>query len=73
LQVDPERKNLAETGIYVRAKDGDNWVSADIAHLDRESLKEWLHSRGDCNPWAENTIAHLLAHNPAIVCVVKNE
>ena len=42
-RVDPEReKEFPETGIYIRAKRGDEWVSADIAHLDRASLNVWL-------------------------------
>jgi len=42
LHVDDARMHLPETGIYVRAMVDGRWVSADIAHLERASLVEWL-------------------------------
>jgi hypothetical protein len=61
LHVDPERLSLPETGIPVRAvkPDGVGWVSADIAHLKKESLLDWLRSRPNL---AENTVLVLLGH-----------
>lgn len=41
-QVDTEREGLAESGVYVRALREGKWVSADIAHLRRDSLVQWL-------------------------------
>ena len=66
LKVDPARIDLMlwmHTAIYVRAQlpDG-SWTNADIVQLDRASLLLWLHSRGDCNPWAENVVGLLLGH-----------
>ena len=64
LKLDPNRLDLPETGIYIRAKDeAGKWGSHDIAHLDRESLLRWLRSRGGSNPWAENVVAILLGHS----------
>jgi hypothetical protein len=63
LIIDPNRTDLPETGIFVRAKNtAGEWDSIDIAHLTRESLFDWLRSRGGDNPWAENTVAILLGH-----------
>lgn len=61
--VDPNRENFAETGIYIRAKWPDGkWDSVDISVLDKESLTEWLRSRGGDNPWAECVVRILLGH-----------
>lgn len=64
LHIDENRrKSFAQaTGIYVRVKDGEAWITADIAQLDRASLFVWLRSRGGDNPWAEATVALLLGH-----------
>lgn len=62
LKVDPARKDADSTGIYVRAKNGDEWGSFDIADLDRDSLHSWLRSRGGENLWAENCVLLLLGH-----------
>ena len=66
FRVDPHRSQFPETGIYVRAKDMADlvWVNADIAHLDRESLRRWLRSHGGDNPLAENTVLILLGWDP---------
>jgi hypothetical protein len=66
LTVDPERAAQfhGESGIFVRAKDGDKWVNADIAELDKSSLLAWLRSRGGDNPCAENTVGLLFGHGP---------
>jgi hypothetical protein len=65
LLVDPElTAGEDRTGIYVRAKDGERWVSVDICRLDKPSLLAWLRSRGGDNPWAENTVGILLGHGP---------
>ena len=63
LRVDPARRDLHEaTGIYIRALDGTRWVSADIAELDADSLRAFLTSRGDSNPWAESVVLAMLGH-----------
>jgi len=52
-----------QTGIYVRAQRASgSWESADISTLDRNSLLEWLRSRGGNNVWAENVVGILLGH-----------
>ncbi len=68
LKFDPERINDQGlhnfTGIYVRAVDPDGkWDNADIAELDRASLKAFLRSRGGRNTWAENVVAVMLGHD----------
>lgn len=64
LNVDNARfKQFGETGIFVRAKNSaGTWGAFDIADLDRDSLHEWLRSRGGENLWAENTVMILLGH-----------
>ena len=69
LRFDPDRINDQGlhnfTGIYVRAIDPDGkHGSADIAELDRDSLKAFLRSRGGKNLWAENVVALMLGHDP---------
>ena len=55
--------NFDETGIYVRAVDSDGkWGSHDIVDLTKESLVQWLRSRGGDNPYAENVVCVLLGH-----------
>jgi len=61
LRVDPNRRDMG-TGIFVRAKNGDSWVSADVSTLDTASLLTWLRSRGGSNLFAENTVLLLLGH-----------
>ena len=68
LTIDPERTRLiAETGIYVRAQDERGKFGAyDIAHLDRESLVQFIQSRGENNlEWATGIILALLGHGDA--------
>ena len=66
LHIDLERwKEKAKwegTGIYVRAKIGDKWESADIALLEKDSLLSWLQSRGGKNRIAEDVVGILLGH-----------
>ena len=62
LRVDPARRNLERTGIYVRARDGERFVSADIDQLDKRSLLAFLRSRGGDNPWAEEIIGLIMGH-----------
>jgi hypothetical protein len=65
LSIDPERRESnGNTGIYVRARDGEGWGIFDIVHLDKPSLLAWLRSRGGANEWAENTVGLLLGHGP---------
>ena len=73
LWVDPNRTDLPETGIYVRAKmpraEGEvdvarpKWVSADIAHLTKAALGVWMRSRGGNNEYAESVVEILLGHH----------
>lgn len=68
LKVDPERKRKFAgcfTGIYVRAMDGDSPSDVDITVLDKESLREWLRSRGGKNEFAEEVVLILLEHSHA--------
>lgn len=67
LKTDPAREgnpNHEATGIYVRAwgTQTDHYGSFDIAELDRQSLIDWLRSRGGNNYWAESTVLIMLAH-----------
>jgi hypothetical protein len=62
LQVDPARVDLPKTGFYVRAQLDGTWSAWDIAHLTRDSLFEWLRSRGGANEWAESVVFALLGH-----------
>lgn len=64
LKIDPNRRDKSiATGILVRAQDENGvWQNADISELTKESLLEWLRSRGGKNPWAENVIGLLLGH-----------
>lgn len=67
LKTDPDREQEfanIKTGIYIRAWSDaeDKFVNADIFHLDKESLLEWLKSRGGDNPWAEDVVGILLSH-----------
>jgi hypothetical protein len=65
LKADPKRVgNRGETGIYVRAELKGKWESVDIIDLERDSLLEFLRSRGGKNLWAENIVAILLGHEP---------
>lgn len=58
------------TGLYVRARHPEQaehdragrWDSVDIYFLNKESLLEWLRSRGGDNPWAEDVVGILLGH-----------
>ncbi len=58
--IDPERGAATPTGIMVRACeviDGCKaWGSHDIAYLTRDSVLEFLRSRGGQNEWMENVI-----------------
>ena len=64
-KIDESREpSLSEaTGIYIRAQRPDGrFDSVDIGVLTKDSLLDWLRSRGGSNPWAENTIGILLMH-----------
>lgn len=58
--IDAQWKNA--TGMYVRAEIDGRWGAHDIAVLTKESLLEWLRSRGGHNRWAEGIVASLLGH-----------
>jgi hypothetical protein len=66
LLVDEARANhfkYVKTGIFVRAEFPDgSWDSVDIFWLTKESLTEWLKSRGGDNLWAEQVVYILLEH-----------
>lgn len=52
------------SGIPIRAELDGAWGSFDAAELDRDSLLEWLRSRGGENAWAESVVLILLGHEP---------
>lgn len=66
LKIDPTRRlqdGEHGTGIYVRAlSQGSMYTSCDIRELDKESLLEWLKSRGGDNQVAEDVVGILLGH-----------
>ena len=63
LKTDPARLHLDDnTGIIVRALVDGRPASVDIACLDKESLHDWLRSRGGNNEWAEHVVMLLLGH-----------
>lgn len=64
LTVSARRLQLERCGVLVRARVGDEWVTADVIQLDRRSLLAWLRSRGTSSPWAEDFIGYLLGHGP---------
>lgn len=58
-----EREKWENTGILVQAQLPDGkWDSVDIAILTKESLLEWLRSRGGDNKWAEDVVGILLGY-----------
>ncbi|QGJ88936.1 hypothetical protein PBI_TEAMOCIL_85 [Microbacterium phage Teamocil] len=65
MRTDPERAALADaTGVYVRAqRPDDRWDSVDMAELDRESLIEFVKSRGPVTDWARDLVLLLLGHS----------
>jgi hypothetical protein len=65
LVADPARTHLhGTTGIYVSAQSTNGvWTNLDIAELDKDSLQQWLRSRGGVNTWAESVVYHLLGHH----------
>jgi hypothetical protein len=65
MRTDPERAVLADaTGLYIRAqRPDDRWDSVDIAELDRDSLVEFVLSRGPVNDWARDIIVIILGHS----------
>lgn len=66
LLIDPARVHHPDTGIYVRARLADGgFAGVDIAHLDADSLRAWLRSRGEKNEWAEAVVAMILGHDMA--------
>jgi hypothetical protein len=62
LNVDPERLQAYPTGIPIRANLHGKWGTYDIANLDKDSLLEWLQSRGGVNRMAEDIVGVLLGH-----------
>jgi hypothetical protein len=73
-KADMERVNNPEvpvTGIPVRAKINNSYEPVDIAHLDRESLLDWLRSRDDMGleagaKWRENIILLCFGHEQQV-------
>lgn len=65
-RIDPARDEYdSATGIYVRAMNAaGKWESVDMARLDRESLIQWMRSRGGDNKLAESLVLLLLDHEP---------
>lgn len=62
LLVDSSRINYGNTGIFVRAKNGAHYGSFDICELEKDSLLEWLRSRGGDNKYAEDVVGIILGH-----------
>jgi hypothetical protein len=62
LHVDPARIDMTNTGFFVRAIHDGKWGSHDISALTRQSLLDWLRSRGGENEWAEDVVLGLLGH-----------
>lgn len=62
---DTSARFISLTSIYVCCQNPDNqqFEAIDIAFLDRQSLLDWLQSRGGNNPWAENTVLLMLGHD----------
>jgi hypothetical protein len=59
LEIDPNRRGLMveATGIYIRAKEGDKYITVDIAELTWESVQQLI------NEWGgEKLIKSLLAY-----------
>lgn len=65
LHADPERADLQESGIYIRAIRGDRWDSVDLAHLTLESARAWLESGN--SRYVEVTL-YLLGHDTTGGC-----
>lgn len=62
LLVDSSRIKYGNTGIFVRAKNGTHYDSFDICELTKDSLLEWLRSRGGNNPYAEDVVGIILGY-----------
>ena len=64
IDVDRVGRSL-RTGIHVRARGvNGRYRTCDIGELDRDSLLNWLCSRGGSNVWAEDVVGILLGHGP---------
>ena len=64
-KTDPERVSLRDaTGVYDRAIGNDGrWGSYDIAELNRDSLVDFVRSRGEVSTWALHLILIMLGHD----------
>lgn len=63
LEIDEERSSEKfKLGIPIRASLDGRHGTYDIGQLSKQSLLEWLRSRGGDNPWAEDLIGILLGH-----------
>ena len=58
--IDPDRMDLPEVGICIRALGPDSWGAFDVAHLTAESLLDWLRSRD--RDWAINVVGVMLGY-----------
>lgn len=63
-RVDPERRGLPETGIPIRALDGEEWVTADIVELDAASMRDFLRSH---KRWGEEVVFILLGYDRSVL------
>jgi len=68
LVADPNRLDMPETGIKIRATLDSKWGAHDITHLTKESLLEWLKSRDSDGPdagknWREQVILLCFGHD----------
>jgi len=57
-----------KTGIFIRVQVNGKWGAYDIGDglVSDEQVLEWLRSRGDNNPWAENTVMALLGRRQEV-------
>lgn len=66
LKTAPDRQGTLHeaTGLYVRAQGQDGrWDTYDMAELDRDSLVEFIRSRGEVSTWAVHITLILLGHD----------
>lgn len=60
LKVDPDRTEIFETGVFIRAINDGHWGSHDIAYLDKQSLKNLLESKP--HNWSMDLVGIILGH-----------
>jgi len=63
MKADPMRIGSHEydTGFFVRIDDP-TIMTIDVGELDRDSLVEWLRSRGEVSDWCMSFILRIMGH-----------